>query len=121
MKEIEHNTEAIRTLYSTDEFEAFFDSLDEKTRGKFKQAFDITQTIYVLNAKFVKRLVDTDLYEMRVSVGFNEYRTVLFAIDNENIILSTKIILLNGFLKKSTKDYEKQIKKAERIIKDLEL
>lgn len=97
MKEIEHNTEAIRTLYSTDEFETFFDSLDEKTRIKFKQAFDIAQTIYVLNAKFVKRLVDTDLYEMRVSVG------------------------LNGFLKKSTKDYEKQIKKAERIIKDLEL
>ncbi len=36
---------------------------------------------------------------MRVSVGSNEYRTVLFAIDNSNVILSTKIILLNGFLK----------------------
>lgn len=65
--------------------------------------------------------VRTYLYEMRVSVGSNEYRTVLFAIDNSNVILSTKIILLNGFLKKSTKDYSKQIAKAERILKSLAL
>lgn len=56
---------------------------------------------------------------MRVSVGSNEYRTVLFAIDNSNVILSTKII--HGFLKKSTKDYDKQIAKAVRILKDLAL
>jgi len=29
--------------------------------------------------------------------------------------------LLNGFLKKSEKDYKKQISKAEKILKDLEL
>jgi len=38
-----------------------------------------------------------------------------------NAILSTKIILLNGFLKKSTKDYDKQIAKAVQILKDLAL
>ena len=32
-----------------------------------------------------------------------------------------KIILLNGFLKNSTKDYDKQIAKAVRILKDLAL
>lgn len=58
---------------------------------------------------------------MRVSVGSNEYRTVLFAIDNSNVILSTKIILLNGFLKKPTKDYDKHYTKAVRILKDLAL
>ena len=42
---------------------------------------------------------------MRVSVNTNEYRTILFAVDNDNIILSKKVLLLNGFLKKSTKDY----------------
>ena len=55
---------------------------------------------------------------MRVSVNTNEYRTILFAVDNDNIILSKKVLLLNGFLKKSTKDYCKQIKIAERILKD---
>ena len=43
------------------------------------------------------------------------------ARDNSNVILATKIILLNGFLKKSTKDYDKQIAKAIRILKDLAL
>lgn len=71
--------------------------------------------------KYVKHLKGTDLYEMHVSVGSNEYRTILFAIDNRNVILSTKIILLNGFLKKSTKDYDKQIAKAVRLLKDLAL
>lgn len=45
----------------------------------------------------------------------------LFAVNNENIILSKKILLLNGFLKKSIKDYSKQMKIAERILKDFEL
>ena len=58
---------------------------------------------------------------MRVSVNTNEYRTILFAVDNDNIIFSKKVLLLNGFLKKSTKDYCKQIKIAERILKDFEL
>lgn len=58
---------------------------------------------------------------MRVSVGTNEYRTVLFAIDNRNVIQSTQIILLNAFLKKSNKDYKKQIEKANKILNDLTL
>ena len=76
---------------------------------------------YVLSTKFVKNLENKNLYEMRVSVNTNEYRTILFAVDNDNIILSKKVLLLNGFLKKSTKDYCKQIKIAERILKDFEL
>ena len=71
---------------------------------------------YVLSTKFVKRLDNTDFYEMRVSLGNNEYRTVIFTMDNENVMLATKIILLNAFLKKSTKDYKKQIKIAEKIL-----
>lgn len=50
----------------------------------------------------------------------NEYRTILFAIDKPNIIEATQIILLNGFLKKSNKDYRKQIEIAQTILNDLE-
>ena len=46
---------------------------------------------------------------------------MLFAVDNDNIILSKRILLLNGFLKKSTKDYSKQIKVAKQILEDFEL
>ena len=75
----------------------------------------------MITTKFIKRLVNTDLYEMRISVGTNEYRTVLFAVDNSNIILSTKIFVLNAFLKKSSKDYQKEIDRAVKILNDYQL
>lgn len=82
---------------------------------------NVISTIYDVSIKFVKHLENTDLYEMRVSVGSNEYRTVLFAIDHINFIEAKSVILLNGFLKKDNKDYRKQIKIAESIINKLEL
>ncbi len=82
---------------------------------------DVLISVYDIPTKFIKHLQNTDLYEMRVSVGTNEYRTVLFAIDNRNVIQSTQIILLNAFLKKSNKDYKKQIEKANKILNDLTL
>ena len=111
----------IRELYFSDEFTEFYEKLQDKVKAKFEHTMDIIRTEYVLNTKFVKHLENTDLYEMRVSVNFNEYRTILFAVDNDNIILSKRILLLNGFLKKSTKDYSKQIKVAKQILEDFEL
>ena len=107
MKATDKKDSGIRELYFSDEFTEFYEN--------------IIRTEYVLNTKFVKHLENTDLYEMRVSVNFNEYRTILFAVDNDNIILSKRILLLNGFLKKSTKDYSKQIKVAKQILEDFEL
>ena len=65
-------------------------------------------------------LIDTEFYELRISVG-NEYRIILFTIDHENLIEATQILLLNGFMKKSTKDYKKEIEKARTILKELTL
>ncbi len=121
MESIETKTTDIRTIYKTEEFEEFYYDLNARVKDKFEYTFELVQTVYALPVKYIKHLDGTDLYEMRVSVGSNEYRTVLFAIDNSNVILATKIILLNGFLKKSTKDYDKQIAKAIRILKDLAL
>lgn len=56
---------------------------------------------------------------MRVSVGNNEYRTVLFAIDQDNIVNATQVLLLNSFLKKSSKDYKQNILIAKHIIDKL--
>lgn len=121
MESVKDKTTDIRTIFKTEEFEEFYNSLDKRVKDKFEYTFGLVQTVYALPVKYVKHLKGTDLYEMRISVGSNEYRTVLFAIDNSNIILSTRIILLNGFIKKSTKDYNKQIAKAEKILKDLAL
>ena len=62
--------------------------------------------------------MNTDFYELRVSVD-NEVRVILFSADNENISLASSVILLNGFVKKSTKDYDKEITKAISILRKL--
>ena len=110
----------LRSTLFSDEFNEFRDSLDKRTQEKIDDNVSILKTVYVLSTKFVKKVVNTDFYEMRVSVGFNEYRTILFAVDHDNIIQAKKVILLNGFLKKDSKEYRKQIKKAINILNNLE-
>ncbi len=110
----------IRIIYRSAEFDAFMNTLSPKVQTKFDYVMNVIATIYNVPTKFVKHLENTDLYEMRVSVGNNEYRTVLFAIDNSNVIEAKKILLLNGFLKKDTRDYRKQIDKAKNILKEFE-
>lgn len=118
---MKNEEEKIRELFYTDDFDSFYELLDEKAALKHDEAILYLKTVYVLSAKFVKRIVNTNLYEMRVSVGYNEYRTIIFAADHENVIQAKKIFLLNGFFKKSSKDYDRQIKKAINILKELEL
>jgi hypothetical protein len=48
-----------------------------------------------------------------------KYRVIIFAVDNDNFINATEIILLNGFIKKSTAEYQKQIAIALKLMEDL--
>ena len=120
---MENESKKIRNLLHTDDFDEFYNSLEGKAVEKMDEAILYLETIPVLSTKFVKIISGTvqSLYELRVSVSFNEYRTIIFSANYKNIIQATEIILLNGFLKKSTKDYDKQIKKATRILNNLEL
>lgn len=112
--------EVMRELYFSDEFWTFYNNLSNKVQHKFDYVFGIVKTEKIISTKFVKHLENTDLYEMRVSIDKNEYRTILFAIDDRNIIISSKIFVLNAFVKKSTKDYKRQISKAINILNGLE-
>lgn len=105
----------MRTMIRTNAFDEFYDSLPANVQSKVKYAMNVVAQIKVVNTKLVKKLVDTDFYEMRISVG-NEYRIILFTIDHENLVEAEHILLLNGFLKKSTKDYKKEIEKAHQIL-----
>ena len=117
----ESTEHSVRVVYKTPEFEAFYASMPSKIQIKFDYVINVISTIYNIPTKFVKHLKKTDLYEMRVSVGTNEYRTVLFTIDHDNIIEAKNIILLNAFLKKDNKDYRKQIEIALSILNSMEL
>ena len=99
-------------------YDEFYNSLPANVQNKVKYAMNILAEVKVVNTKLVKKLVDTDFYELRISVG-NEYRVILFTIDHENFIEAEQILLLNGFMKKSVKDYKKEIQKAEQILNSL--
>lgn len=108
----------MRTIIRSTEFDEFYNSLPANIQNKVKYAMNIIADVKVVNTKLVKKLIDTDFYELRISVG-NEYRVILFTIDHENFIESKLVLLLNGFMKKSTKDYKKEIHKAEQILNSL--
>lgn len=119
-KEVQHEN-YVRQVIPTPEFDEFYFSQLERIRKKFDYVINVIASVYNVSTKFVKHLKSSDLYEMRVSVGSNEYRTILFTTDNPNFIEAKQIILLNGFLKKSEKDYKKQIEAAYKIIERLKL
>ena len=106
-----------RIMYKTPAFDSFYDSLNVRAKKKVDYIFEHIRTEKNVSTKFVKSLVNTDFYEMRISVD-NEYRIVLFAIDNDNFINANEIVLLNGFIKKSTGDYDKQIAIAQKLMED---
>jgi mRNA-degrading endonuclease RelE of RelBE toxin-antitoxin system len=104
-----------RTLYKSKAFEGFYSSLSKRTKKKVDYVVKIVQDEEVISTKFVKKIISSDFYELRIFTD-NEYRVITFAIDNESLINSTKVLLLNGFTKKSEADYVKQIVIAENII-----
>jgi len=99
----------------TDECTDFINGQSDRFREKFEYLLQIIEEQKQVKNSVVKKLVNTDFYELRIKVQ-NEYRIIIFALDNQNFDSCTKAILLNGFHKKATKDYPKAIKKAEKIL-----
>jgi len=60
-------------------------------------------------------LTDTDFYELRIHTG-EQYRVIMFTIDDENFQKAKEVLLLNGFHKKATKDYKSAIKAATNLL-----
>lgn len=109
-----------RELIMTGEFLNYYNSQPFDIQKKFDYVMNILRTERVPSTKFIKKLVSSDFYEMRVSVGSNEYRSILLAIDDNNIINAIQILMVCVFLKKSEKDYKRNIELAYHIINKLE-
>jgi len=105
----------MRNLQFTDEFLEFINQSESNVKTKINYLFEVIKTQSVINSKVAKKLINTDFYEIRIQVN-NEYRVIVFTLDHDNITQSKEILFLNGFIKKSTKDYDKQIKKAAKIL-----
>jgi len=105
----------MRTIYRSAEFDEYYLSQTERIRSKIDYALSVIQQIRVVNTKLVKKIENTDFYEMRISVD-NEHRIFMFSIDNESFIEANQVLMLNGFIKKSTKDYKTQSAIAQSIL-----
>lgn len=119
---METSQESIRTIYKSEEFNEFYESLNIRTKKKINSIIQIIENERKVTSNFAKKLKScSELYELRIHTD-NAYRVILFSIDNENIIYSKEVLFLNGFIKKSESDYKKQIAIAyhirERFMKD---
>ena len=106
----------IGETYHSLEYEEYYASLDEKTKAKYDYVETIIKTQYVVSRKFVKNLEGTEFYEARISVGTKEHRTIVFAIDSISFMESKRVLFLNSFLKKDTKQYRGEIEIARQIM-----
>ncbi len=95
----------------------FVDSQGRRVSDKFFQLIEIIGEVKIVHSNFVKKLKNSKFYELRIKAG-NEFRVLIFAVDHENFSESTKAVCLNGFLKKSNKDYGKAINEAEKILEE---
>lgn len=105
----------MREIDITENCLEFIDSQNKRISDKFFQLIEIIGEVKIAHANFVKKIRNSRFYELRIKAG-NEYRVLIFAIDHLNFSECTKAVCLNGFIKKSNKDYVKAIEEAEKIL-----
>ena len=80
-----------------------------KVKARFAQIFDLLQDKGTsVGMPYVRPIVNTKLYEIRVEQSTNIYRIFYFAYTGR------RFILLHGFQKKTQKTPKKEIELAER-------
>jgi len=107
----------MREIDITEKCLEFVDSQGQRVSNKFFQLIEIIAEVKIVNTNFVKKLTNSKFYELRIKAG-NEYRVMIFAINHLNFSECTKAVCLNGFVKKSNKDYVKAIEEAEKILEE---
>ena len=86
-----------------------------KVGKKFQYLLQILIDQQVVHSEFFKKLVGTPFYELRIKLN-QEFRIILFTYNHENFAERKSVLLLNGFIKKSTKDYPKAIEIAKTLM-----
>ena len=105
-----------REIKITPECYAFIAEQPKRVFDKFYEVIAVLVGIRVVGAPYVKKLTNTRFYELRVKAG-QEFRFILYPMDNKNFTLAKKVICLNGFVKKSTKDYRKAMSRGNEMLK----
>ena len=105
-----------REIKITPECHAFIAGQPQRVLDKFYEVIAVLVGIRVVGAPYIKKLTNTQFYELRIKAG-QEYRFILYPVDHKNFTLAKKVICLNGFVKKSTKDYRKAVSRGNELLK----
>lgn len=105
-----YNKERILEPYQ-DYFWDFYNPLKPEVKEKVDHVLQIVISLKRIPRNFYKHLED-GIYEIRFMAGGNAYR--VFAFFNEN----QRLILLQGFQKKTRKTPRNEIEKAKRLRKN---
>ena len=111
----------MRKIYLSKECEKYiFEESSDRVQTKFKYLMEILEEHKIVHSSFVEKLINTKYFELKIKAE-NQIRVIIFTIDNENFNEANQIILLNGFLKRTNKDYKKATKIADKLILKYEL
>ncbi len=105
-----------KEIYISEECERYIlEESSERVQNKFKYLLEVLEEHKIVHTSFVEKLTNTKYYELKIKAD-NQIRIIIFTIDNENFHAARQIILLNGFLKRTNKDYKKAIKIADQLL-----
>ncbi len=104
-----------RIIYKTENYQKFCNTLENHVLRKIDYLETILRTEKIISSKVAKKLANTDLYELRILLN-NQYRVLFFTVDNKDLNQANELLFISGFIKKSTKDYKKEINKALKIL-----
>lgn len=109
----------LRKIEITADCLSFIDAQDSRFGKKVFQIIEVVVELKTVHAHFVKKLVGTTYYELRIKAE-KEYRLIMYPVDSDDFNQCSKAICLVGFIKKSTSDYKKALKRADTILKQLD-
>ncbi len=102
--------EYFKIIYS-DEIEKFLDTLNDKARKKI--IYNVDKAKLTQDPELFKKL-DSDIWEFRTKYRKTQYRLLSFWDKRDKS--ETLVIATHGFIKKTQKTPESEIKKARRIM-----
>jgi len=111
----------MREIYISEECESYIlEENSERVIKKFKYLLEVIKVQKIVHTSIVEKLTNTKYYELKIKAE-NQIRVIIFSIDQENFNEANQIILLNGFLKRTNKDYLKAVKIADKLLSKYEL
>jgi phage-related protein len=102
-----------KIIFFQNHFIEFYQKQDQKVKGKIQYILELIKQVDRVPEKFLKHLTGTNgLYEIRISYQSNIYRAFC-CFDEEKIV-----VLFNGFHKKTQKTPQKEIDRAQQLMKE---